>query len=83
MSVKTGNFAGLVVSDKQIDCNSCANFFITWNKSANSPNKDVLEVEGRDCLAYKEKNLMSKAKVSSRTKTEGGKDRTTEVNVKV
>ena len=95
MSVKTGNFAGLVVSDKQIDCNSCANFFITWNKrfpfgcramgfmSANSPNKDVLEVEGRDCLAYKEKNLMSKANLSSRTKTEGGKDRTTEVNVKV
>ena len=95
MSVKTGNFAGLVVSDKQIDCNSCAHFFITWNKrfpfgcramgfmSANSPNKDVFEVEGRDCLAYKEKNLMPKDKVSPGTKTEGGRDRTIEVNVKV
>ena len=52
MSVKTGNFAGLVVSDKQIECNSCAHFFITWNKrfpfgcramgfmSANSPSKE-------------------------------------------
>ena len=95
MSVKTGNFAGLVVSAKQIECNSCAHFFITWNKrfpfgcramgfmSANSPNKDVLEVEGRDCLAYKEKNLMSKDKVSPGTNTEGGRDRTIEVNVKV
>ena len=51
--------------------------------SANSPNKDVLEVEGRDCLAYKEKNLMSKDKVSPGTNTEGGRDRTIEVNVKV
>ena len=51
--------------------------------TANSPNKDVLEVEGRDCLAYKEKNLMSKDKVSSRKKTEGGKERIIEVNVKV
>ena len=93
MSVKTDNFAGLVVSDKQIDCNSCAHFFITWNKrfpfgcramgfmSANSPNKDVFEVEGRNCLAYKEKSLMSKDKVSSSAKTEGGKERIFEVNV--
>ena len=34
-------------------------------------------------LAYKEKNLMSKDKVSPGTKTEGGRDRTIEVNVKV
>ena len=95
MSVKTGNFAGLVVSDKQIECNSCAHFFITWNKrfpfgcramgfmSANSPNKDVFEVEGRDCLAYKDKRLMSQEKESLRTKTIRGKDRDIEVNVKV
>ena len=95
MSAKTGSFAGLVVSDKHIDCNSCAHFFITWNKrfpfgcramgfmSANSPNKDVFEVEGRDCLAYKDKRLTSKEKQSSRMKTNGGKDRDIEENVKV
>ena len=51
--------------------------------SANSPNKDVFEVEGRDCLAYKDKRLTSKEKQSSRMKTNGGKDRDIEVNVKV
>ena len=95
MSAKTGSFAGLVAQSKHIDCNSCAHFFITWNKrfpfgcramgfmSANLPNKDVFEVEGRDCLAFKDKCLVSKEKGCSRAKTEGGKDRDIEVNVKV
>ena len=67
MSVKTGSVAGAVFSDGHADCNSCEHFFITWNKrfpfgcramgfmSSNSPSKDVFEVEGRDCLAYKNK----------------------------
>ena len=59
MSVKTGSAADGGVSDRRhADCNSCAHFFITWNKkfpfgcramgfmSANSPSKDVFEVEG-------------------------------------
>jgi len=95
MSVKTGNFAGLVVSDKQIECNSCAHFFITWNKrfpfgcramgfmSANSPSKDVFEVEGRDCLAYKNKFSQPGEEDGFRHENIGGKGQKYKVNVVV
>ena len=49
--------------------------------SANSPNKDVFEVEGRDCLAYKDKTLTWNEKEDSRAKTNGGTDRNIKVNV--
>ena len=95
MSVKTGNFAGLVVSDKQIECNSCAHFFITWNKrfpfgcramgfmSANSPSKDVFEVEGRDCLAYKNKFSHLGEEDGCKHENIGGKGQKYKVNVVV
>ena len=79
--------------NKHVDCNTCVHFFITWDKrypygcramrfmSANSPNKDVFEVEGRDCLAYKDKTLTWNEKEDSRAKTNGGRDRNIKVNL--
>ena len=95
MSVKTGSAAGVVFSDRHADCNSCAHFFITWNKrfpfgcramgfmTSNSPSKDVIEVEVRDCLAYK--NKFSHLGVEDGFKHEniGGKGQKYKVNVVV
>ena len=93
MNARTGSVAGLVVSDKHADCNSCAHFFITWNKkfpygcramgfmSSNSPSKDVFEVEGRDCLAYKNKFSQFDEHEGFKNKNTGGKGRKYEVNV--
>ena len=95
MSARTGSVAGLVVSDKHADCNSCAHFFITWNKrfpfgcramgfmSSNSPSKDVFEVEGRDCLAYRHKFSQSGEQDGFKNKNTGGKGQKHEVNVVV
>tara|TARA_Y100000766_G_C18892835_1_gene599400 strand:- start:569 stop:856 length:288 start_codon:yes stop_codon:yes gene_type:complete len=95
MNARTGSVAGLVVSDKHADCNSCAHFFITWNKrfpygcramgfmSSNSPSKDVFEVEGRDCLAYKNKFPQFGEHEGFKNKNTGGKGRKYEVNVVV
>ena len=53
----------------RVGCNTCAHFYITWNKrypygcsvmrfmSSKLPSQDVLEVEGRDCLSFQHKNL--------------------------
>ena len=93
MSVKTGSAAGVVFSDRHADCNSCAHFFITWNKrfpfgcramgfmTSNSPSKDVFEVEGRDCLAYKNKFSPFGEHEGFKNKNTGGKGRKYEVNV--
>ena len=95
MSVKTGNAAGVVVSDRHADCNSCAHFFITWNKkfpfgcramgfmTSNSPSKDVFEVEGRDCLAYKNKFSHLGEEDGCRHENIGGKGQKHKVNVVV
>jgi len=52
----------------RISCNSCRYFYITWNKkrpygcramgfmSSNLPSVAVLEIEGRDCLSFVEKD---------------------------
>ena len=53
---------------KGIGCNSCKYFYISWNKkypygcramgfmSSNLPSVAVLEIEGRDCLSFVEKD---------------------------
>ena len=95
MSVKIGSAAGAVVTNKLADCKSCVHFFITWNKrfpfgcramgfmSSNSPSKDVFEVEGRDCLAYKNKFSQSGELDGLKNKNTGGKGQKYEVNVVV
>ena len=95
MSVKTGSAADAVASDRHADCNSCAHFFITWNKrfpfgcramgfmSANSPSKDVFEVEGRDCLAYKNKFSQPGEEDDFKHENIGGKGQKHKVNVVV
>ncbi len=95
MSVKTGSAVGAVFSDRHADCNSCAHFFITWNKrfpfgcramgfmTSNSPSKDVFEVEGRDCLAYKNKFSHLGEEDGCKHKNIGGKGQKHKVNVVV
>ncbi len=95
MSARIGSDSGPSVSDKHVDCNSCAHFFVTWNKnfpfgcramgfmSSNSPSKDVFEVEGRDCLAYKNKSSQSGELDCLKNKNNGGKGQKYEVNVVV
>ena len=81
-----------VVSGKHADCNSCAHFFITWNKrfrlvagrwdlTSNSPSKDVFEVEGRDCLAYKDKFSQPGEEHDFKHENIGGKGQKHKVNV--
>ena len=94
MSVKTSSADG-VVSGKHADCNSCAHFFITWNKkfpfgcramgfmTSNSPSKDVFEVEGRDCLAYKNKFSQPGEEDDFKHENIGGKGQKHKVNVVV
>ena len=84
---------GKEASGKYVDCNTCAHFFITWDKrypygcrsmnfmSSNSPSKDVLEVEGRDCLAYRDKHSISDGKENLKIEFDGGKSRNRKVNV--
>jgi hypothetical protein len=55
-----------------LGCNSCAYFYITWDKrypygcramsfiSSNLPSIDVFEVEGRDCLAFESRESSHK-----------------------
>ena len=95
MSVKTGSAADAVASDRHADCNSCAHFFITWNKrfpfgcramgfmTSNSPSKDVFEVEGRDCLAYKNKFSLPGEEDGFKHENTGGKGQKYKVNVVV
>ena len=95
MSVKTGSAADAVSSDRLADCNSCAHFFITWNKrfpfgcramgfmTSNSPSKDVFEVEGRDCLAYKNKFSHLGEEDGCKHENIGGKGQKYKVNVVV
>ena len=96
MSVKTDSAANGVVSDRRhADCNSCAHFFITWNKkfpfgcramgfmTSNSPSKDVFEVEGRDCLAYKDKFSQPGEEDGFKHENIGGKGQKHKVNVVV
>jgi hypothetical protein len=84
---------GKEASGQSADCNTCAHFFITWDKrypygcramnfmSSNSPNKDVFEVEGRDCLTYRSKQSSSEEKENSEIDFGGGKSRIRKVNV--
>jgi len=51
--------------------------------SSNSPSKDVFEVEGRDCLAYKNKFSQFGEHEGFKNKNTGGKGRKYEVNVVV
>ena len=95
MSVKIDRVESAAVSDRHADCNSCAHFFITWKKrfpfgcramgfmSSNSPSRDVFEVEGRDCLAYKNKFSHDVEQDSSKHEAIGGKDQKHKVNVVV
>ena len=95
MSVKTGSAEDAVVSGRRADCNSCAHFFITWNKrfpfgcremgfmTSNSPSKDVFEVEGRDCLAYKNKFSHLGEEDGCKQENIGGKGQRYKVNVVV
>ena len=53
---------------RNISCNSCRYFYITWNNkrpygcramgfiSAQLPSTAVLEIEGRDCLSFERKD---------------------------
>ncbi len=95
MSAKTGSIEGNKVSGQHKDCNSCAHFFITWNKkfpygcraigfmSSNLPNKDVLEVEGRDCLAFTQKHSHESEPGSLKAESNEKKGRNRQVNVVV
>jgi len=64
----------------RISCNSCRYFYITWNKnypygcraigfiSSKLPSTDVLEIEGRDCLSFKEKQSIAGADLCNNSK---------------
>jgi hypothetical protein len=80
---------------KGISCNSCKYFYITWNKnhpygcramgfiSSKLPSIEVLEIEGRDCLSFEEKNKDLKTKKYLRTDLKKGKDGNKKFNVTV
>ena len=95
MNAKTGNIISKKNSGQHVECNSCAYFFITWNKdfpygcramrfmSSNSPSRDVLEVEGRECLAYMDKHSHANEQENLKSKMDGGKGQERQVNVVV
>ncbi len=67
----------------RVGCNTCAHFYITWDKrypygcnvmrfmSAKLPSQDVLEVEGRDCLSFQHKELGISSDEDARTNKSG------------
>ena len=70
-------------SVNRVGCNTCAHFYITWDKrypygcnvmrfmSAKLPSQDVLEVEGRDCLSFQHKELGISSDEDARTNKNG------------
>jgi len=68
MSVDENRGAKQDGSPRNISCNSCRYFYITWNNkrpygcramgfiSAKLPSTAVLEIEGRDCLSFEDKD---------------------------
>ena len=68
MSVDENRGAKQDGSPRNISCNSCRYFYITWNNkrpygcramgfiSAKLPSTAVLEIEGRDCLSFERKD---------------------------
>ena len=74
-----------------IGCNSCAHFYITWDKrypygcnemkfmSSKLPSLNVLEVEGIDCLLFQHKDLDLNNDEDQRTNSLKNKDR--QINV--
>ena len=68
MSVDENRGAKQDGSPRNISCNSCRYFYITWNNkrpygcramgfiSAQLPSTAVLEIEGRDCLSFERKD---------------------------
>ena len=88
-----GRIKSRVISGQHVDCNTCAHFFITWDKrfpygcramsfmSSNLPNKDVLELEGRDCLIYRNKESGADGKETLKVGGEKGRNR--QVNVTI
>ena len=69
MSADEGGLIRKDDNSRRLGCNDCAHFYITWDKrfpygcsamrfmSAKLPSQDVLEVEGRDCLSFQNKEL--------------------------
>jgi hypothetical protein len=68
MSVDENRGAKQDGSPRNISCNSCRHFYITWDNkrpygcramgfiSAKLPSTAVLEIEGRDCLSFEGKD---------------------------
>ena len=68
MSVDENRGAKQDGSPRNISCNSCRHFYITWDNkrpygcramgfiSAKLPCTAVLEIEGRDCLSFERKD---------------------------
>ena len=77
----------------RIGCNSCAHFYITWNKrypygcsemkfmSSKLPSLDVLEIEGSDCLLFQDKDLDLNNDEDERTNSLKNKNRDGQINV--
>ena len=78
---------------RSIGCNSCKYFYITWNKkypygcramgfiSARLPSIEVLEIEGRGCLSFEEKNTDLKGAKDLRNDLKKKKERNKKINV--
>lgn len=77
----------------RIGCNSCAHFYITWNKrfpygcsemkfmSSKLPSLNVLEIEGSDCLLFQHKDLDLNNDEDQRTTALKNKSKDRQINV--
>ena len=78
---------------KNISCNSCRYFYITWNNkrpygcramgfiSAQLPSTAVLEIEGRDCLSFERKDTGLTNDKRLQNKLSKGRKRNKKINV--
>ena len=93
MSVDENRGAKQDGSPRNISCNSCRYFYITWNNkrpygcramgfiSAKLPSIDVLAIEGRDCLSFEEKNKDLGIGRDLRNDLKNGKGKNKKINV--
>ena len=78
---------------RNISCNSCRYFYITWNNkrpygcramgfiSAKLPSTAVLEIEGRDCLSFEGKDTGLSGDKRLQNKLSKGRSENKKINV--
>tara|TARA_B110000495_G_C22531945_1_gene323431 strand:- start:111 stop:398 length:288 start_codon:yes stop_codon:yes gene_type:complete len=93
MSVDENRGAKQDGSPRNISCNSCRYFYITWNNkrpygcramgfiSAQLPSTAVLEIEGRDCLSFERKDTGLTNDKSLQNKLSKGRSGNKKINV--